>query len=316
MIYKYVKLIFLFLACPILNTQAQQIDQKLSLDQAKQIMFLGNSITYAGQYVSLFESYLLTQFPHTQTEVINVGLPSETVSGLSEDNHADGQFARPCLFTRLDRVMGKLNPDIAFACYGINDGIYLPFDNDRFDAFKEGMLALHQQLEKAGVKRVVFLSPPVHDDPEKGLQGYNLVLDRYTDWLLTQREERGWEVIDLHYPMNRYINERRKEDPSFKLAADGVHPDINGHRLIAQQIIAYFDPDFINDGLLDRFLDPKSISNQLFQWVEKSQNTTKNAWLTYTGHERPGLPQGVPLAEAMQELKDSRHKIAELNQGK
>ena len=77
------------------------------LPGVKRIVFLGDSITYSGQYVDAFETFLFLRFPARQFEVINVGLPSETVSGLSEDGHADGKFPRPDLHERLDRVLAK-----------------------------------------------------------------------------------------------------------------------------------------------------------------------------------------------------------------
>src|SRR2546426_9734607 len=77
----------------------------------KRILFLGDSITYAGQYVDRFEMLLFTQYPERQFEVINCGLPSETVSGLSEPGHAGGKFPRPDLHERLGRVLTKVKPD-------------------------------------------------------------------------------------------------------------------------------------------------------------------------------------------------------------
>lgn len=46
--------------------------------------------------IDSFEAYLLRiYYPETVCEFVNVGLLSETVSGLSEPNHADGRFPRP-----------------------------------------------------------------------------------------------------------------------------------------------------------------------------------------------------------------------------
>src|SRR5688500_17490958 len=106
----------------------------------KRIVILGDSITYSGQYVDDLELYLFCKYPARKFEVINVGLPSETVSGLSEDGHADGKFPRPGLHERLDRVLAKTKPELVFACYGMNDGIYLPLDERRFAAYRDGML--------------------------------------------------------------------------------------------------------------------------------------------------------------------------------
>ena len=95
-------------------------------------MVLGDSITYGGEYVDQFELFLRANFPDRRFEVLDLGLPSETVSGLSEEGHAGGKFPRPDLHERLERVLAKTKPDLVTACYGMNDGIYLPFDEPTF----------------------------------------------------------------------------------------------------------------------------------------------------------------------------------------
>src|SRR3954451_18348137 len=57
--------------------------QSRLLDSVHRIVFLGNSITYAGSYITDIETYFITHYPNKQYEFINMGLPSETVSGLS-----------------------------------------------------------------------------------------------------------------------------------------------------------------------------------------------------------------------------------------
>ena len=85
---------------------------------------------------------LATRDPALWCEFLDLGLPSETVSGLTEPGHAGGAFPRPDLHERLDRVLEKTKPDLLVACYGMNDGIYYPFSEDRFAKYKEGMLFL------------------------------------------------------------------------------------------------------------------------------------------------------------------------------
>src|SRR5690606_9079289 len=132
--------------------QDRPLETPFPIRDAKKILFLGNSITYAGQYVALFESFLITAFPTSEIETINLGLPSETVSGLSEDGHAEGAFVRPWLFRRLDNVTKRIKPDVVFACYGMNDGIYQPFSESNFQRYKEGMMGLYTKLKAAEVK--------------------------------------------------------------------------------------------------------------------------------------------------------------------
>src|SRR4051812_18106844 len=119
------------------------------LPGVKRIVFLGNSITYAGNYVTDVEAYFITHFPARTIEFINVGLPSETVSGLTEPGHAGGRFPRPDLHERLERVLAQTKPDLVFACYGMNDGIYMPFDSSRFRKFQEGITWIHNAVAKS-----------------------------------------------------------------------------------------------------------------------------------------------------------------------
>ena len=59
---------------------------------ARHIVVLGDSITYGGEWVEWVETWLHLAFPDAQIEVLNLGPPSETVSGLSEAGHAGGHF--------------------------------------------------------------------------------------------------------------------------------------------------------------------------------------------------------------------------------
>jgi len=280
----------------------QAIGQKktdiFSWDDGQKVLFLGNSITYAGQYVAMTESLLLSSRPKGKPQFINSGLPSETVSGLSELNHADGKFPRPCLFDRLDNVIDKIKPDVVFVCYGMNDGIYLPFDSARFEAYKDGIIRLHKCLVDQGVKRMIWMTPPVHDDPQLRLDGYNKVLDRYAEWLIGYAKMQSWEIIDLHFRMRRYLEARIEKDAQFKLAADGVHPGELGHWLMAKEIVQQLMPDFPIESTWDDNLRNQPKLRQLYTLVLKRQTMMKDAWLTYTGHKRPGLSKGISMEDA------------------
>ena len=102
------------------------------------IVFLGDSITYSGQFVEFIEAYLRINQSTHRYEFLDLGLPSETVSGLSEPGHAGGAFPRPDLHERLERVLEQTKPDLIVACYGMNDGIYYPFAEARFENTRAG----------------------------------------------------------------------------------------------------------------------------------------------------------------------------------
>ena len=321
------RLLALLLAlCLVAPARAAEAD---FLPGVKRIVFLGDSITYSGQYVDAFETFLFLRFPDRRFEIINVGLPSETVSGLSEDGHAGGQFPRPDLHERLDRVLAKAKPDLIFACYGMNDGIYLPFDEGRFAKFRDGMERLRAKAKAAGAE-VIHLTPPTFhplaarnkpgadgQPPAKTLGGYNEVLDRYAAWLLDQRAK-GWRVIDLHGPMNAFIETQRKTNPDFVFANDGVHANEAGHELIAEQLIAGLAPGemkfwtkmdgFHVDGNGEQSIDLKKVA-ELRKTIRQRGRILADAWLNDTGHLRPGMAKGLPLDEAQAKAAELEKQI-------
>ena len=281
------------LAC--LAVHARGADELLP--GARRILFLGDSITYAGQYVEVIETYFATRFPDRSIEFLNLGLPSETVSGLSEEGHAGGKFPRPDLHERLARVLEKTKPDTILACYGMNDGIYLPYAPERFAAFSNGLVRLRQAAASAGAK-LIHVTPPVFDEAKGQGPGYANTLDRYSEWMMGQRAA-GWEVIDIHTLMNRVLVERRKADPKFFLAADGVHAGELGHWIMAKQLLLHLGAkDLAATESAADMVGQHPQGALILKLVQQKQRALKDAWLTETGHQRPGMSKGLPLAEA------------------
>lgn len=283
------------------------------LPNAKRVLFLGDSITHAGQYVELIEAYFVTRFPDRSLEILNLGLPSETVSGLSEEGHAGGQFPRPDLHERLARVLEKTKPDVVIACYGMNDGIYLPFGADRFAAFSNGLVRLRERVA-ANEAKLIHVTPPVFDETKGKGPGYGNTLDRYSDWMLAQRAK-GWEVADLHGPMSRLLAERRKSDLTFFLAGDGVHPGEAGHWIIAKQVLLHLGASDLAGVENPRdMLRTHPNGEAVLKLVQQKQRLLKDAWLTDTGHKRPGMNKGLPLAEAQAKAAELEQRIRALAQ--
>ncbi len=272
------------------------------LPGAKRILFLGDSITYSGQYVDEFETFLLIAHPERRITVINCGLPSETVSGLTEAGHAGGKFPRPDVHERLDRVLATVKPDLVFACYGMNCGIYLPFDEGRFAKYREGIEKLRAKVKAAGAE-IIHLTPAAFDpvpikprlksaeEAKDGdqFEGYDDVLGRYAAWLMEQKEKQGWRVIDVHSAMNAALKEARKNDAAFTFAKDGVHPNEAGHHVMAQAIIT---------GLGATFDASTPRARELLPVVRKRERIVTDAYLTAAGHQRPGMTKGLPISEA------------------
>lgn len=290
---------------------------------APRVVILGDSITYGGAWVEWVETWLHLQFPEVQIEVLNLGLPSETASGLSEPGHAGGAFPRPGVHERLARVLEKTRPDLIVACYGMNDGIYFPFSEERFKAFREGITRLRETAAHQGV-RVIHLTPPVFDPiPLTGRTlpagldaypspyvGYNEVLDRYSEWLLS-RQVAGWEVVDVHGPMNRFLAEQRKINPKFELANDGVHANSQGHWLIARELLRELGASgsIVNSDDPAALLQSDPRAPEVLALVQKRQRLLKDPWLTAAGHQRPGMGSGIPLPDAERQAAEIARQL-------
>ncbi|MSU51609.1 MAG: G-D-S-L family lipolytic protein [Opitutus sp.] len=281
----------------------------------RRVVFLGDSITYSGVYVSTVAAYFATRHPGRVIEFIDVGLSSETVSGLSEDGHAQGKFPRPDLHERLGRVLAQTKPDLVFACYGMNDGVYLPFAEDRFRKFRDGIAWLHEQVVATGAG-IIHVTPPPFDERRGGKAGYAAVLDRYSDWLIARRASDRWEVVDLHFPLQRFAAERRKQEPEFFLAKDGVHQDELGHWLMAREILRHLGARDLEQAMSAAAMAAAHPQGaKILSLIVQRHVLTRDAWLSATGHQRPGVKAGMPLSEASAQAAEIDAAIARLKQG-
>ncbi len=286
--YKKPLLRILLSAFALTCSNVQANDNFEILKESKKLVFFGDSITYGGEYVVLFERWLTVNHPELSLEILNQGIPSETVSGLSEPGHLRHGFPRPDLHERLDRALKALDPDLIIACYGINCGIYKPFDEDRFNSYKDGLQRLKAKAEAQGVK-IIFMTPPVYDKPNPKFN-YDDVMKVYSEWLLSKRED-GWRVINLHAVMKKKLAMKRTKDPNFKYSRDGIHPGTEGHELMAQQIINFF-------AVKAPLNDPQTNSyGRLLMFLRERMRVQRDAWLTEIGHKRP-MRKGKSLADA------------------
>lgn len=282
------------------GVSAKADDARLDLlRNSKRIVFLGDSITASGKYVAYFDAWLATRKFASPPVIIDAGLSSETVSGLSEEGHAGGKFPRPDLHERLDRVLAITKPDLVFACYGINCGIYKPFDESRLSRYQAGYRKLKEKVEAAGAKLIV-ITPPFYDDQRKktGDFSYNEVLDRYTAWLVSQREQ-GWQVVDLHTAMTRAMREGRAKDPAFHFQPDAVHPNDAGHWFMASTLIDWFgDAKSAGAATPQAMLELNGVPPQALDLFQKRVNVLRDAYVGAAGHKRPGVAAGLPIPEA------------------
>ncbi len=262
----------------------------------QRVMFLGDSITNAGGYVQYLDLYLRLRHPSWNVELINLGLSSETVTGLTESDHP---FPRPNLHERLDRALAKAKPNLVFACYGMNDGIYHPLDESRFSKYREGIARLVERVRAAAAQLILMTPPPFDAGPiadrllpfgaanfgyKTPFVGYDDVLAEYARWLVRQYGK-SLPVIDLHTSLKAHSSLQRTGNPKYTLAPDSVHPNATGQWLIARELLVSLGATTQQDwaGLDARALTAKGGVVTEFR---KVQSAYEFKWTT-----RPPLPR-------------------------
>jgi lysophospholipase L1-like esterase len=292
------------LACLLAST-VLACPQSAEALAGKRIAVLGDSITQAGTYVSFMDYFLQKGRPQLRFEVYPLGLSSETLSGLSEAGHAGGKFPRPCLLARLGRTLEKVKPDVVFACYGINDGIYQPLEEARFKAFQDGVNKFLDQCQAAGVKQVYLVTPPIYDATSKpGEFNYDSVMTAYAAWEM-QLKRPGLTVIDLHSAMRKARDARTEV-----FSRDRVHPGDDGHLLMARTILAGAGVATPDVTAKDAMAEP------LFKTVDQLRKLRAAKWMAYVGYTREKVVPPTPLGDAEEQVAKLQAKIDELRRAK
>lgn len=289
------------------------------------ILFLGDSITQGGTFIAYIQTYLWSRYPNREYNLINLGLGSETASGLSEPDHP---FPRPCIHSRLERALEEAQPDLTFICYGMNDGIYYPPSEERAAAYQEGMTRLIEKVRATG-SPIILLTPPPFDAETRRLRGkslqglggaeygfkspyrdYDHVLETYGAWILQGRD--GVELtIDIHGPLKKDIAAQRAANSSYEYG-DGIHPNNRGHYILAQAILKGLNAPGI-DALPDYSDLPLDHSiAKAMPLILKRHTLISAAWREHVGHGKPKKEAVPNLPEAKKQAKAIEMEIRTL----
>lgn len=272
-------------------------------------IFLGDSNTYSGGYVAMLDAWL-DQIPKPP-KLLNLGVSSETASGLSEVDHP---FKRPCVHERVDKVLRMLRPSVVFVCYGMNDAIYQPASEENLAAYQKGMLRLAAKVRESGAM-LICLTPPIFEPEPLAGQGklgptengryayfapaenYDKALEEQAKWCLANQIAAD-AVVDIHSLLHREKELRLRDEPSFTYSRDGVHFGAVAHGLIAETVLKTIGA-------------PESLvadypTNEAIARSTKKLRVLRDAYLSATGKNRPGLPAGLPVWLAEKKVATSK----------
>jgi lysophospholipase L1-like esterase len=181
------------------------------------IVCLGDSITGAyyhsggiHAYPELLELALRRTYPQARVTVINAGVSGETtVNGLA----------------RFDRDVAARQPDLVTIMFGTNDLVKLPLED-----FRRNLRELCNRARQTGAEVVVCTQNSVTDTEARP----GTKLATYTEVIREIGHAEGIAVVDVHA---RFAAIRDRDPLAWtRLASDEIHPNFDGHLLIARLI--------------------------------------------------------------------------------
>lgn len=214
----FVLLVSLAFAC-----QSAQAQTKLK--EGDYVAVIGDSITEQQLYSRFIEDYLLMCKPALDLRATQFGWGGETAPGFAR------RMANDCL---------RFQPSVATTCFGMNDGGYSPMDPGKANRYRDGQKSIIDQLKRANVRVIVVGSPGVVDadtfrrDPAAATM-YNKTLAEERDMDKALAEQEGVLFANVFDPMMDVMTKAKaKYGNGYHLAGgDGVHPDRNGHLVMA-----------------------------------------------------------------------------------
>ena len=207
----------------LINQSTAIADQPL-VQSGDTIAVIGDSITEQKKYSVLIEDYLLMCQPADKLRIAQFGWGGETAAGFQKRMKNDTLRFKPTLIT---------------TCFGMNDGGYAPLSKERADLYRTSQQQIVDKAKKAGVRAIVVGSPGCVDTDKfknpKTSAIYNKTLGELRDIAREVAEKNGVTFADVHQPMiDAMAKAKAKYGSDYHVGGnDGVHPDANGHLVMA-----------------------------------------------------------------------------------
>lgn len=194
---------------PLQNTR-----RKLEAGEPLRLVALGDSLTQGWMvrkgYVDFLGEMIARRYPKCDITIVNRGIPGDTAEG--------GLY-------RLREHVLDADPDLVLVQFGLNDA-YTGVSPDRF---KNTVKAIIDQIRADTDAEILLLtSVPIMHASE------DLVAEAFYDRIEALAREEGLPVARVH------AHWKKKVSAGIFFASlvqgDGVHPNIEGHRIMAEAV--------------------------------------------------------------------------------
>lgn len=208
----------------------------LFLKKGDRLAICGDSITEQKMYSRIMEDYLTMCVPELNITVRQFGWSGEKAPGFL------ARMTNDCL---------RFKPTIATTCYGMNDHLYKPYEEQIGKTYREKSAAIDEAFKANGV-RVVQGSAGCVGKMPSWVKSANGTVDDLNLNLCTLRnigielaEKEKVRFADVFWPMMTAGAEARKKySPDYAMSGkDGVHPGWAGHTIMAYAFLKAFGLD-------------------------------------------------------------------------
>ncbi len=196
------------------------------LPENARVAIIGDSITEQKLYSKFIETYLLACAGRGDIKCFQFGWSGE---------RADGWV------NRAENDLSVFNATVATTCYGMNDGTYVPYNDNIGKLYEANMRNAVVKMKHAGVQIMVLGSPGAVDTKYFARPGgttpaqYNDNLAHLRDIDRKLAAEFHTAFANVHDEMTGVMTKAKAAlgDNYDVCGRDGVHPGSNGHLLMA-----------------------------------------------------------------------------------
>jgi lysophospholipase L1-like esterase len=190
------------------------------------VVMIGDSITEQHLYSNYVEMWTVTRFPNWKLTFRNTGIGGDTSPG------GNGRFERDVL---------RYKPTAMTVDFGMNDGGYGGFTEQRFNPYMKGLQGMADQARATKI-RVAWVTPQPLDTGEQGktaLTGYNQTLEKFSEGVKEIAKKNGGLYVDQFHPYLSVLDKARGASDKYEriTAGDAVHPGPPGQALMAASIL-------------------------------------------------------------------------------
>jgi lysophospholipase L1-like esterase len=217
-----------------LNANAPQTNTVNQFHNNDNIVFIGDSITCGGFYITYLRLFYATRYPQRNIRMHDCGIGSDTAAGALSRIEWDILSHKP---NKATLMLGA--NDLGFRDYGADktDVESLSKRNASLEHYKEFMQKLAVRLLKDNIP-IIFLTSTIYDQtaqiPSQNHFGFNDALGTLADYLQTLARKYNSSYVDFYHPLNAINAQQQQKDPSYTIIGpDRSHPGPIGHFVMA-----------------------------------------------------------------------------------